>query len=110
MNEKMRTPKRVTREEIAEQLKKNQSAEFEEWGVVYYYWIDDAPAFTSTITPADYGITPEEYAALDEHEDPVLGTEYFYDRETLDDPAFAKAVDEITEQVNAYLAELDDED
>ena len=36
--------------------------------------------------------------------------EYFYDRETLDNTAFAEVVDNLTEQVNAYLAEVDDED
>ena len=65
--------------------------------------IDAADAtFTATITPADYDLTSEEWAEK--------SPEYFYDRETLDNTAFAEVVDNLTEQVNAYLAEVDDED
>ena len=110
---KAANPKRVTREEIFEQLTKNASAEFEDYGVDYYIHIGDDgtfyrcfdaadATFTATITPADYDLTSEEWAEK--------SPEYFYDRETLDNTAFAEVVDNLTEQVNAYLAEVDDED
>lgn len=113
---KAANPKRVTCEEIFKQLKETVSAGYNNYydSIVYYIHIHDDGTFAEgfdesdatfhvPITPDDYGLTPEEWAEIDD-------MAYFYDREELDDPGFAKVVDNLTEQVNAYLAELDLDD
>lgn len=99
--------KKFTREEIANILVANQSAEFDASGVTYYLHLTDDGApqisadradatFTASAAPADYGYTQEAWDAMESPED-------IYDREVLTDPAFAAIVDILTEQVNAYL-------
>lgn len=90
--------KTYTREQIAKQLTDTQSAEFAANGVTYYFHDVDGTVFTASATPADYGWTQEQWDAMESPEE-------VYDRETLDDPTFAGIVDDLTEQVNAWLAE-----
>ncbi len=91
------TTKTIDREEVAKQLIDEASAEFDESGVTYYFYLDGA-AFTASATPAHYGYTQEEWDAME-------SPEAIYDRETLDDPVFSEIVDDITVQVNDYLDE-----
>lgn len=99
--------KKFTREEIANILVSNQSAEFDASGVTYYIHLTENGAsqisadradatFTASATPADYGYTQEAWDAMESPED-------IYDREVLTDAAFAEIVDSLTEQVNAYM-------
>ncbi len=99
--------RQVTREQVYEVLKENVCIGFEEdHKIVYYiganedgslgYAVDTDKSFTAIRYPEDYGLTDEEYEAM---EDP----DYFYNREELGDPVFSGIVDELTEKINSYL-------
>ena len=100
--------KTYTREQIAKQLIDTQSAEFYANCVEYFIHLDEDGEFRLTCchAAADFSAEVEytEYAGSEawDLEDCL---EEVCDRETLDDPTFAGIVDDLTEQVNAWLAE-----
>lgn len=85
--------KKFTNNEIAAILKSTQSAEFSADGITYYLTIEDE-TYTASATPAAYGYTQAEWDDMNSSED-------IYDRENLDDEAFASIVADLAAQVNA---------
>ncbi len=108
----MEKAKHITEQEMAESLINNESVEWEEYyqRCAYYAHVcndgtlvgnkDDADeSFLSLFDFDDFEIPEDEC-------DTEMGLDCIYSRETMDNPGFAAVVRDLTQQVNAYLDEI----
>lgn len=104
--------KKLTESAVRDALIKNQSAECEENGVVYYlhvtsdgeivpnmYGADES--FISSTHCSAYGYTVEQWQSGE------VISEDIYDHEIAGDPVFDEIVRELTDQANAWLEKED---
>ena len=100
---------KITKTAIKTWISTHAAAEFEKEKIVYYLHIKDDgsiaddistadASFTSELSPEDFGLTPEEYAAAESPE-PI------YAHEVEGDPVYEQIVDDLLSQATAHLAE-----